>query len=128
VSRFDEWLADSTPFRTWVGDKSRPASVGNIILDNPVTIRVLRDGTYLSEQVVRIATLGAAKETGILDDAGIITSQTMVVLGYKNHPDVTDTDLQTEDRFAVDGRTYRVVKVQATHTDRLLAFAEEYNG
>lgn len=123
---FDKWLSDTTLLRNWVGDKSRPASVGNIILDDPSSIMIERDnGTTLAAQTVRLATYTAASELGFLFDTGLLRTQGFVLLGYKNHPTVTDTDIQTGDRFVWNSRICEVEKVVGGLTDRVIAYIEE---
>lgn len=130
MSRFDTWLNTANRLPTWVGNKSRPASVTNIIADKPASIVIERMvnnvKSTLAAQTVRIDTLSGAKEAGILFDTGLISSQSLVILGYKGHPTIADTDMITGDRFLFSGRAYRVKKVEASFTDRLLAFAEEW--
>lgn len=123
---YDQWLADSSLSRTWAGDKHRPASIGNIIQDNPASIVIQRDGvSNLAAQQVRIATYSGVQEVEYLFATGLLRTEGFVLLGYKNHPTVTDTDVQTGDRFTHDSRVFEVEKVIADLDFCLLAYLEE---
>ena len=129
MTRFDTWLGTDNGLRTWYGDKSRAASVGNIILDKSASITIERElngvVSTISAQTVRIDTISNAREAGYMFDTGLVSSQTLVLLGYKNHATVTDSNILTGDRFVLDGRKYEVTKVESSFTDRLLAFIVE---
>lgn len=123
---FDAWFGDTALLREWTGYQFRPTSVGNIILDKPTSIAIERDGqATLAAQTVRLDTYTAASEVGYFFDTGLLRVQGFVLLGYKNHPTVADTDIETGDRFALDGRIYEVEKVEASFVDRVLAFVKE---
>lgn len=123
---FDAWLVDTSFLRTWMGDQSRPASVGNIIQDKPSSIVIERDGVAnLAAQTVRLDTYTAAQEVGYFFDTGLLRTQGFVLLGYKEHPTIADTNIQSGDRFVLDSRIYEVEKVEASFTDRVLAFVKE---
>lgn len=124
---FDAWLGETDTLRNWAGDQARPASVGNIIQDAPTNIVIQRDGVAdLAAQEVRLATYTAAKELGFLFDTGLLATEGFVLLGYKNHPTETDTDIQTGDRFVWNGSVCYVKKVVEGLTDRVIAYVDEH--
>lgn len=57
--------------------------------------------------------------------AGAINYSDIVVLGYHNHPTITDTDLIRGDTFSLRGKRYEVDQIFSIHTDRLTAGAKE---
>lgn len=122
---FDSWLGQSSDkVDTWLGSAfSDAATVGKRIADRPTSIVVRRDGSLLDAQIVRIEVedLPSERETNNAE----VSSQTVIVLGYKNHATATDTDLQRGDRFYISdqGLTYEVIEILPGFTDRLLARA-----
>lgn len=125
MPNFDAWLADSGALATWRGDVGRAVSVGNIIADKPVSIIVQRGGTELDAQVVRLDTYGSDTETEYFFNTGLLHTQGFVLTGYKNHPTITDTDVETGDKFSYDSRVWEVKKVEATMPHLLQALVEE---
>lgn len=123
------WFATSRLIGAWRGAEGRPGSVAQMIADDPFVITVTRETsgvtTTLAAQTVRIAQRGTTgTETFIRSGAGINTNQEVVVLGYKNHPTITDTNLLYGDRFAYNSKYYRVTLIERDFSDRLIALAE----
>lgn len=121
------WSGNSFPLADWVDDADEGVDTARLISDNAVSIVVSRivAGTTstLDAQTVAIEPLdtrtqlarGASGQTG---------RQAVLVLGYKGHPSLADTDLQVGDRFAYDDHSYQVSDVLAGLTDSLQAIAE----
>lgn len=123
------WFTTSRALDAWRGKEGRPGSVAQMIADDPFSITVSRESagvtTQLAAQTVRIAQRGTTgTEAYIRMGAGVNTRQDVVVLGYKNHPTITNTNLVYGDRFAYNGKYYRVTLVEKDFTDRLIALAE----
>lgn len=117
---FDGWLTGALPFG-WA-NPNIAVNVGNIIADKSTSVVVTRDGAQLVAQTVRLEPIGNPAQrtaTGALVGAGAV-----MVLGYKGHPTVTDTNLTRGDRFLSGGMMYEVVQVQPGYTDRLIAICE----
>ncbi|MCS7003094.1 MAG: hypothetical protein NZ518_09630 [Dehalococcoidia bacterium] len=131
MSRINSWIQNSR-IPELVGDKGRPASVGAIIDDKPTTITITRVNqstgtlTTIAPQKVRIDTLRQPTESDVGDLIGSGGRQTVLILGYKNHPTVANTDIQMGDTFAFDDALFRVIMVEVSFTDRVLAVAEAY--
>lgn len=74
----------------------------------PVSITVVRGATALSPQTVRIESWvnrqrpgeGESGTTGLMDG---------ILVGYKGHPTIADTDLQLGDRFVAEGINFEVM-------------------
>lgn len=121
------WLGADTRGNDWrTDDAPRPASVALMIADKPSSIVIVRDGVAQAAQTVRIDVFGgsAAERMGMGGNA-LQNVQRVLVLGYRNHPTITDTSIQANDHFKYDGRIYRVVKTEGGLTDRVEALAEE---
>lgn len=120
------WLSEHSRWRDWRDEQNpRPASVGMIITDKPAEITIIRSGVALDEQIVRIDVFGSSVNERLSMGSNAYTNtQRVLVLGYRNHPTIADTDIQTQDEFAFDGNFYRVVKVESSFTDRVEAVAE----
>lgn len=128
MANFNAWMGDTATLRTWQGDQGRSISNGNIIQDKPTTITIRRRGVAQAAQVVRLDTFQSAKEADILQSGGLVSNQWMILLGYKGHPVIADTDIESGDTFNANGYIYRVIKVEANIPNRLLAFLEEVDG
>ena len=117
---FDGWLTGALPFG-WA-NPTIAVNVGNIIADKSISITVTRDGAQLSAQTVRIEPLN---DPSLRPSANALTAfGTVMVLGYKGHPTISDTDMTRGDRFYYGGMMYEVVQVQPGYTDRLIAMCE----
>lgn len=116
----------STRSRDWrAGVNARPEGVNRMILDKPATITVLRDGVAQSPQVVGIHVFGSSmNERQGMGSNALTNTQRVLVLGYRGHPTIANTDIQTQDEFAYDGHFYRVVAVEGGFVDRVEAVAE----
>jgi len=116
------WLGSTPPLSTWLDDADRAFDTARVIADKPAVITITRLGGALAAQTVRLEPAGGAADAtftmGALGKAGVI------ILGYKSHPAIADTNLKRGDTFAYDGQFYLVVQVLPDVPDRLLAIAE----
>lgn len=121
------WLGAETRGHDWrTQDAPRPASVANLIAEKSSSIVVVRNGVAAAAQTVRIDVFGgSASERMGMGGNALTNTQRVLVLGYRNHPTIADTDLQANDHFRHDGRSYRVVKTEGGLSDRVEALAEE---
>lgn len=117
----DAWAADTFPLGDWL-DIDDAVDTARLIQDKPTSITVVRAGTEQSAQTVRVESLNTPRSYE--SEAGQTGQADALVLGYKGHPSITDTDLQRGDRFAVDGQGYEVVMVAPGFTDSLQAYAK----
>jgi hypothetical protein len=58
----------------------------------------------------------------VTTSAGQVYQVDAIVLGYKGHATITDTNLQPGDRFAVAGVRYEVIMLVVGLTDGLQAY------
>lgn len=118
----DAWAGNTFPLSAWLDDVSSAVDNARITADKVSSITIIRAGVALAAQNVRIEDLSnrprsyqtEGGETGIADT---------LIIGYKNHGTIPDTDIQRGDRFALAGVSYRVVAVVPGLTDSLQAFA-----
>lgn len=118
------FLADDThSIATSLNAFDDAETVGVRIAERPSSITVTRAGSTLSAQTVRIEVASQPSPmTGL--GGNVTTAETdIIILGYKNHLTVADTNLQRDDRFLYGGRMYNVVDVFANFSDRLMARA-----
>lgn len=103
-----------------------PYNVASLIAYNPSVIAIDGLGARtVAAQTVRIemASTGATEALTMGGNA-LVNKQRMVVLGYKNHPTIPDTDIQQGDEFFYAEQRYRVVKTETHFRDRIIAIAE----
>ncbi len=113
------WLASGN---TAPNTTQRAVDAWKRISDKPTSITVNRNGTALPAQTVRIEY--SESERVVTGEAnGMSAVRDVVVFGVKNHPSITDTNLQYGDLFAYDGQIFKVVFVMST-TGEIQANAE----
>lgn len=109
------------PFvNAYAGGESQPELLGTLIPLKATSIVAVRNGTSLPAQTVRLETLSGDRQ--MTGPSGRTYKLDAMILGYKNHPGITDTDLQAGDTFAVGGVSFEVVAVMPGHTDCLQAY------
>lgn len=123
MPNFNAWMGDNPILGTWLDDVTDATGVAEIIAQKPTSITVQRQSGALSAQTVRLDLLSSVASDV---NSGPVTLGTMrvLLLGYRNHPTITDTNVQRGDTFAYDGQRYRVTQVDTTYRDRLQAVGE----
>lgn len=101
-------------------DDDRPTAIGDLIALKPTSITVKRGATTLSAQTVRLETL--ASQRAVVGPGGVTFQCDALLLGYYGHPTVTDTDIQSGDRFAAGGLSFEVVVVMPDHRECVQAY------
>lgn len=100
------------------------------IADRPYTIIVTRDNgdgdvVTLAPQVVRVEVVQNIRSGVELRDALVaISKQYVVLIGYKDHPTIPNTNLLRADVFMFQNRQYEVIEIIDTVPGRLLASAD----
>lgn len=118
----DAWAGNEFPLGGWLDDINASVDTARILQDKVSSIVLVRAGVSQTAQSVRIEDL-RNKPRSYQTEAGETGLAEILILGYKNHPTITDTDVQRGDRFALDGASYRVVAVTPGLLDSLQAFA-----
>lgn len=122
MSRIDAWSGAAFPLGAWLDDHDLAYDTALIIADKIQSITVNRNGVELGAQNVRLEPVGG--DARIMTEAGQVRKINMIIVGYKGHPTITNTDLKPGDRFAVSGLLYEVIAVMPALTDSLQAYAE----
>lgn len=105
---------------SWNADRASDTAAR--IAERPVDIVVIRGGTKLDAQTVRVEPLGwPGQQRG---ENATVANTAVLVTGYKDHPVMADTDLRRGDRFMVDGQMVTVTAILVMVPGRLLAIAE----
>lgn len=101
---FDKWIASTNVRDTSAAAKATEA--WNAILDDSTSVVITRNGSNLAAQTVRIE-----YQTWVTEDKGDMAEasrRSVWVFGVRDHPTVTDTNLQNGDKFVLNGNLYRV--------------------
>lgn len=98
----------------------RASSIGDLITIKPTSITIVRAGSTLSAQTVRLETLASQRQ--VQGAGGVTHSCDAMALCYLNHPTVADTDIEAGDRFRANGVDYEVVLVMPAHVDNQQAW------
>lgn len=119
----NDWLGSTAPLSSWFNE-DRAYDTARHIAERSSSITVVSRiaGSLPGAQTVRLEPLRGPGET-----QGNNTVQTTVgvlIVGYKSHPAITDTDIQRGDRFLYESQMYTVTQVLPNVPDRLLAVAE----
>lgn len=104
----------------WVGTADRATSIAALIALKPTSITIVRAGSTLAAQTVRLETLASQRQ--VAGQGGVTHMIDALALGYRNHPTIADTDMQAGDRFTADGVAYEVVAVMPAHEDCVQAY------
>lgn len=127
MNRADVWAGQVTPDPQRGNTEMRSYDTARLIAARPSTIVVTRDdgsGTVetLPPQTVRIEVIQNIRSGVELRDALVaISKQYSVVIGYRDHPYIPNTDLRRADVFMHQGRAYEVIEIVDTVPGRLLA-------
>ena len=122
MSRINGWLTNTFPLSAWRDDHDPGVDTARVIADKAVSITILRGGSTLGAQTVRIEEMGGGKQVQNTGGAAFIADA--VVIGYKGHPTIANTDILPGDRFAHNGVRYQVVSLVPGLTDAVQAYAQ----
>lgn len=131
INKADLWLGNAAPNAQPGNVESRGMDTARLIAQRPSIIvvsrkdPVTRNTIQLDPQTVRIevsqgVTQGGEHRTIML----AVIQQYVVLVGYRNHPTIPDTDLLRADRFFYQDRMYEVYAVIDTVPGRLLVSCE----
>jgi hypothetical protein len=118
----DAWAGDSTALAAWRDDTSHAVDFARIINDDTTSITVIRAGSPIAAQTVRIETMRRGETT--FDVNGRQHNVDAIVFGYNGHATIADTDLVPLDRFAIGGRRYEIIAVLVDLENVLQAICE----
>ena len=118
----DAWAGNSFPLSDWSDDVDPGVDNARLVADKSTSITVLRGSSTLSAQTVRIEDLGG-RGRQVQIEAGVMAQADMLILGYKGHPTLADTNLQRGDRFVAGGVAYEVIVVTPGLVNQFQAYA-----
>lgn len=118
------WINATLPLADWLGDYDMAVDTAFMIADKPTSITVTRIAagvtTVLAAQTVRIEEFRGNRQ--VTTSAGQVYQVDAVILGYKGHATIVNTNLQPGDRFAIAGVRYEVIVLVVALTDSLQAY------
>lgn len=131
MNRADIWLSSTAPNPQAGNTEVRGFDTARLISARPSTIVVSRRDPdtrvtiQLPPQVVRIEAMQNIRGAKDLRDAMVaISEQYVVVIGFKDHPTMPNTNLLRADRFFYQERMYEVIEFIDTVPGRLLVSCE----
>jgi hypothetical protein len=95
-------------------------SIGDLITRKPTTITIIRAGSAIASQVVRLETLSSQR--AVVGEGGVTFMCDAHLLGYRNHPTVSDTSVKAGDRFRAGSVDYEIVIVLPGHVDNVQCY------
>lgn len=120
----DAWTTNTFPLGAWSNDTDPGVANAQLLTDKTTTITVRRGDTTKSAQNVRIEEL-RARDRDVVSEAGLTAKVDALVIGYKGHPTISDTDLQRGDRFSVEGGDqYDVVAIMPGLVNSMQAYVK----
>ncbi len=122
MSRVSRWLGSLGAFESW-RDHDRTYDTSRSIAEKSMSIVVYRQGVALSAQTVRLELLGSQSQSEIAPTV-ISGNVAMLIVGYRGHPTIADTNIRRGDWFWYDNQRYDVTQVLPETPQRFLALAE----
>lgn len=108
------------PSLTGLTNAQSATSIGERIALKSTSITITRNGVAQAAQTVRLETL--ASQRAVVGAGGVTFQCDAMLLGYRNHPSVSDTSVKPGDRFRVGTVDYEVIAVLPAHTDCVQAY------
>src|SRR5260221_1490843 len=123
------WMGHITPQQA-PSVQQFAVDTANRIAERPseiVVTRNLDDGTViqLPPQIIRIEVIQVIRGGGELRDAVMdVSKQGVVIMGYRDHPTIPNTDAIRGDLFYFQNRQYEIVEIIDTLPGRLMISAD----
>jgi hypothetical protein len=130
MNRADTWVGQIAPDPQRGNQEMRSYDTARLIAARPYTIVVQRDKgnqtlVTLAPQVVRLEVVQNIRSGVELRDAMVaISKQYVVIIGYKDHPTIPNTDLRRADTFVYNNREWEIVEIIDTIPGRLMCSAD----
>lgn len=107
MPNFDAWLGNMSQLSA-----QRAADALRRINEKPASIVLVRSGAAQAAQTVRVEYDRAqSTEQG---DGAKSSNRKLIVFGVRDHPTVTNTNIQRGDRFTYQGSQFKVIDVIVT--------------
>lgn len=129
MPNIDAWLTDAFPLPDWEAGHDMAVDTALLISDKSVTITIRRGNVELDPQTVRIEALGNMPNERRGENATVAVQQ-VLILGYKGHPTIEDSDIKRGDRFYLSDEKmiYTIVQVIPDLRDSVQAIAQAGQG
>lgn len=121
MASIDAWQGNAFPLADWLDDVDRATDTARLIADKSTSITPIRGGLAQSATTVRIEFLARPRE--VQGEGGQTALVDVLVVGYKGHAEISDSDLRRGDRFTVAGVAYEIVVIAPGFADMLQAYA-----
>lgn len=125
MPNFGAWHA--APHDWGMGTNERAYMTEKRIRAKPTSVVVYRNGAALPAQTVRLDPARGGAGRQVDPNASDATGQALII-GYKDHPVIADTNIQHGDQLLVDGLLYDVVQVIPETQGSLQLLAEVSSG
>lgn len=125
MSKADAWLGSSATLNDVVSTEQRANDTARRIAEKPSTITLTRGGSQLAAQTMRLDPSNSPSQAQ--DRAGDVNRVAMtglLVMGYKDHATIADTNIKRGDKFYHESHMYEVIDILPALSGRLLAFAD----
>jgi hypothetical protein len=124
----NEWQGNSFPLPSWLAGADQAVDTAQVIADKTTSIVVRRNGADLAAQIVRIEELGGPGETR--GQNATVANAGVLIVGYRGHPTIADTDLKRGDRFylTADSTMYTVTQILVDTRESLQVIGEVSQG
>lgn len=127
MSRADQWRGVRSRFDGW-DDSDRAYDTEYMVEAKAISVQFIRKGVKQAAQQIRIENIDNVPfERFGAGSTALVNGLRVLIIGYKNHPTVTDTDIQFGDRFAHEGQIFEVLSIETGYIDRVIAVAEARN-
>lgn len=125
MNRGSQWIQLYTPVQQ-INPTQRAIDTERMIAEQPTRIVVTRNTpageVTLAPQTVRLEVIQNIREANEMKNRVLtISRQYVVVIGYKDHPTIPDTDLQRADLFFHHGFMWEIVELIKEKSGRLIA-------
>ncbi|MDL1924329.1 hypothetical protein FBQ95_17130 [Chloroflexi bacterium CFX3] len=121
MPNFNTW-GGIKPLGDWRDDINRAYDTARLIAEQPTNITLIRAGATLAAQTVRLERSNNIPAELTANIARVAETE-VVIIGYRGHPTIADTNVRRGDRFVQAGQTYEVMQVD-TRLDRVFAHAK----
>lgn len=121
MPNFNAW-GSLKPLGDWRDEINRAYDTARLIAEQPTVITFIRAGATLAAQTVRLERSNNIPSELTANIARVAETE-VVIIGYRGHPTITDTNVRRGDRFVHSGQTYEVIQVDA-RLDRVFAHAK----
>ena len=115
---------------TWIATQNAfddAETVGVRIAERTTSVVLIRKGIVQAAQNMRIEADNEPSDEVVQSGNARLSVSFVIVLGYLNHPTVTNTNIKRADVFVFEGKRFNVIDIIPNFVDRVMARAEARN-